>query len=43
MIEIRPSLFYKHAKSPHWVWYDLFGDQSLRSEMPELTQRLIEE
>lgn len=43
MLEISPSLFFKYAKSPHWIWYDLFGDQSQKSEMPELTKRLIEE
>ncbi len=43
MIEVSPSLFFKHAKSPHWIWYDLFGDPSLQTEMPELTKRLIED
>ncbi|HIG0328391.1 TPA: hypothetical protein ACX87D_002287, partial [Legionella pneumophila] len=42
LLEISPSLFFKHAKSPHWIWYDLHGDQSLKSELPELTQKLIE-
>ncbi|HAU1546661.1 TPA: TM0106 family RecB-like putative nuclease [Legionella pneumophila] len=41
-IEISPSLFFKYAKSPHWIWYDLHGDQSLKEELPELTQKLIE-
>ncbi|AMQ26619.1 TPA: hypothetical protein JBF46_00695 [Legionella pneumophila] len=40
--EISPSLFFKYAKSPHWIWYDLHGDQSLKAELPELTQKLIE-
>lgn len=43
MVEISPSLFFKHAKSPHWIWYDLFGDPSLQTEMPELTKRLLED
>jgi hypothetical protein len=42
LLEISPSLFFKHAKSPHWIWYDLHGDQSLKAELPELTQKLIE-
>lgn len=42
LLEISPSLFFKYAKSPHWVWYDLHGDQSLKAELPELTQKLIE-
>ncbi|HAU1644232.1 TPA: TM0106 family RecB-like putative nuclease [Legionella pneumophila] len=41
-LEISPSLFFKYAKSPHWVWYDLHGDQSMKAELPELTQKLIE-
>ncbi len=43
LLEISPSLFYKYAKSPHWIWYDLFGDKSKKAEMPELTKRLIED
>ena len=41
-LEISPSLFFKYAKSPHWIWYDLHGDQSMKAELPELTQKLIE-
>ncbi|HAU0216922.1 TPA: hypothetical protein JBF21_15790, partial [Legionella pneumophila] len=41
-LEISPSLFFKYAKSPHRVWYDLHGDQSMKAELPELTQKLIE-
>ncbi len=29
LLEISPSLFFKYAKSPHWIWYDLHGEQSL--------------
>lgn len=43
LFEISPSLFFKYAKSPHWIWYDLFGEQSRKIDMPELTKRLIEE
>ncbi len=39
---ITPSLFFKHSKSPHWIWYDLYGDQSKKAELPELTIKLIE-
>lgn len=42
LLEISPSLFFKYAKSAHWIWYDLHGDQSLKAELPELTQKLIE-
>src|SRR5690606_31954673 len=42
-IEISPSLFYKYDKSPHWIWYDINGDQSKKAELPELVKHLIEE
>ena len=42
-IEIFPSLFYKYDKSPHWIWYDIHGDQSKKAELPELVKQLIEE
>jgi hypothetical protein len=40
-IEISPSLFYKYDKSPHWIWYDIHGDKSKKSELPELVKQLI--
>lgn len=42
LLEISPSLFFKYAKSPHWIWYDIHGDQSLKAELSELTKKLIE-
>jgi predicted RecB family nuclease len=42
LLEISPSLFFKYAKSPHWIWYDIHGDQSMKDELPEFTQKLIE-
>jgi uncharacterized protein len=41
-LEISPSLFFQYAKSPHWIWYDIHGDKSMKAELPELTKRLIE-
>lgn len=43
LLEISPSLFFQYAKSPHWIWYDIHGDQSKKVPLPELTKRLIEE
>ncbi len=40
---ITPSQFFKYAVSPHWIWYDLNGDPSKKGEVPEFTQKLIEE
>ncbi len=42
MLKVTPSLIYKYAKSPHWVWYDLFGDQAKKTELSEFTKKLIE-
>lgn len=42
LIEISPSLFYKYSMSPHWLWYDIHGDHSRKTELTELTKRLIE-
>ncbi len=41
-LEISPSMFFQYAKSPHWLWYDIHGDQSKKTALPELTLRLIE-
>jgi len=40
--KITRSLIYKYEKSPHWIWYDHFGDSSKKVELPALTQKLIE-
>lgn len=42
LLEISPSMFFQYAKSPHWIWYDIHGDQSKKIALPELTLRLIE-
>lgn len=42
LLEISPSMFFQYAKSPHWIWYDVHGDQSKKIALPELTLRLIE-
>lgn len=38
---ITPSLFYQYATCPHWIWYDCFGDQTKKGEIPELAQKLL--
>ncbi len=40
---VTPSMFYKHAACPHWLWYDLYGDPSRKGDMPELAQKLLEQ
>ncbi len=39
---ITPSMFFQHAACPHWLWYDLYGDQSRKERPPELMQKLLE-
>lgn len=43
MIEFSPSLFFQYAKSPHWIWYDLYGDQNKKNELPALALKMIDE
>lgn len=40
---VTPSMFYQYAACPHWLWYDRYGDQSKKGEMPELAQKLLEQ
>jgi uncharacterized protein len=28
--------FYKFFQCPHWIWYDIYGDQTKRGDMPKL-------
>ena len=42
-IVFTPSLFFKHATCPHWIWHDKFGDPSKKGEVPALTEKLIEQ
>lgn len=42
LIEISASMIIHYTKSPHWIWYDIYGDQSKKNELSELTLRLIE-
>lgn len=42
LLEISPSMIFQYAKSPHWIWYDIHGDQSKKTALSELTLRLIE-
>lgn len=38
-----PTLFFQYAKSPHWIWFDHYGDQTKKGEIPAMTQRFIDE
>lgn len=43
MLTFTPSLFFKYATCPHWIWRDLYGDQKRKGEMPELAKKLLEQ
>ncbi len=30
--------FYKFFQCPHWIWYDIYGDQSQKRQMPKLLE-----
>lgn len=38
-----PSLFYKYAKAPHWIWHDIHTDPELKGELSELAEKLIDQ
>lgn len=38
-----PTLFFKYAICPHWIWHDLNSDPKDKGEMPELTLKLFEQ
>src|SRR3989344_2630684 len=38
-----PSLFFKHATCPHWIWHDLYSDQKEKSEESELKIKIREQ
>ena len=35
--------FYKHAKCPNWLYWDLFGDPEKKGEVPAMLERLRED
>ncbi len=32
--------FYKFFQCPHWIWYDIYGDQEKKGEIPPLIQMI---
>jgi len=32
--------FYKFFQCPHWIWYDIYGDQTKKGEIPPLIQMI---
>ena len=32
--------FYKFFQCPHWIWYDIYGDQTRKREIPPLIQMI---
>jgi uncharacterized protein len=39
---ITATMFYKHLRCPHWVYWDIHGDESDKAEVNELTQKIWE-
>lgn len=42
-MKITPQTFYKYFLCPHWVWFEVWGDQSAKGEMSALRQKLLEQ
>jgi len=38
-----PSLFFKYAKCPHWIWHDLHSDETEKAEESELVSKIREQ
>jgi predicted RecB family nuclease len=38
-----PSLFFKYAKCPHWIWHDFYSDEKEKAEEPELVSKIREQ
>lgn len=38
-----PSLFFKYATCPHWIWHDRFSDPAKKGETPALLEKLLEQ
>lgn len=34
--------FYKFFQCPHWIWYDIYGDQTKKGRIPPLMQMIYE-
>lgn len=39
---ITASMFYKYDACPHWVWFDLFGDESKKQKQSKFAEMLIQ-
>ena len=35
--------FYKFFQCPHWIWYDLYGDQQEKKSVPPLMKMIFED
>lgn len=40
---ITSQTFYKYLLCPHWIWFDIWGDQKAKGELSELQQKLLEQ
>lgn len=43
IVVFTPSLFFKHATCPHWIWHDRFSDPKKKGETPALLEKLLEQ
>ncbi len=39
--KITGELFYKFFQCPHWIWYDVYGDQDKKGEVPPLMEMIF--
>src|SRR3989338_7068539 len=42
-IKITSQHFYKFFQCPHWIWYDLYEDQTKKKAVPPLMQMIYED
>lgn len=40
--QISASMFYKYLRCPHWVYWDIYGDEDEKAEVSELTKKIWE-
>lgn len=41
-IPITATMFYQHLRCPHWVYWDIHGDEKDKAEVNELTRKIWE-
>lgn len=38
--KLTAEMFYKFFQCPHWIWYDIYGDQSKKGEIPKIIEMI---